>query len=56
MKAKKNKISKEEMNRLINNHNKLIKKDLESRKHEKHAPEGYLISLVDVNKVYPFKP
>ena len=53
MKVKKNKISKEEMNRLINNHNKLIKKDLESRKQEKHAPEGYLISLLDVNKVYP---
>ena len=53
MKIKKNKISKEEMNRLISNHNKLIKKDLESRKQEKHAPEGYLISLVDVNKVYP---
>ena len=29
------------------------KKDLESRKQEKIAPEGYLISLKDVNKVYP---
>ena len=53
MKPKKTKITKEEMNRLIKNHNQLIKKDLESRKQEKIAPEGYLISLIDVNKVYP---
>ena len=53
MKPKKIKISKEEQNRLIKNHNQLIKKDLESRKQEKIAPEGYLISLIDVNKVYP---
>ena len=50
---KKKKLTKQEKNKLIKNHNQLIKKDLESRKREKIVPEGYLISLVDVNKVYP---
>ena len=50
---KKKKVTKQELNRLIKNHNELIKKDLELRKQEKVAKEGYIISLVNVNKVYP---
>ena len=50
---KKKKLTKQEQNRLIKNHNQLIKKDLESRRQIKTAPSGYLISLVGVNKVYP---
>ncbi len=53
MRMKKTRITKNDLNRLIKNHNQLIKKDLENRKQEKLAPEGYLISLNEVNKVYP---
>lgn len=49
---KKKKISKQELGKLIKNHNQLIKRDLESRRKEKIVPENYLISLVNVNKVY----
>ena len=40
---KKKKVTKQELNRLIKNHNELIKRDLELRKQDKIAPEGYII-------------
>ena len=47
------KLLKAEQKRREAIHNDLVMRDILSRKEEKVAKEGYIISLKDVNKVYP---